>query len=811
MTKALYLLFFSALSPFLFGQTAEIAGEIKINGTQQAVSDVYVFLEGTAFYDITNAKGAFSISGIPSGKYILKTSSIGLKESTLSFELVSEEKKYFSLTVSEAINDLPVVLINAQNGTGGYMGAMNLPGSAHYLSKRDIAALNSGNIHDILQNIPGVQLQEEDGFGLRPNIGLRGTGSERSSKITVMEDGVLSAPAPYAAPAAYYFPTVARMDAIEIMKGASQIKYGPYTSGGVINLISTAIPDRFSGNLNMGIGSFGHRLIRANVGDQWKGFSFLVEGLQQSNDGFKTINNLDNNTGFDKKDWLAKVKWQSSEESRIFQSVQIKVAQTKELSNETYLGISRFDFNIDPYQRYSGSQMDQMNTNHRQANIQYLISPVKNFYIQTTAYQNNFFRNWYKLDKVTNREGNAVSIANLLAEPAAFGQEYDLINGRSSEANELLYVKANNRNYISRGIQTKLNYIKDNNIFEVGFRIHYDEMDRFQWEDQYMMNDNIMELSNPGLRGAESNRIESALAYASYAKYQFEWNKLSVDLGIRNEQIGLYRGDFGRNDPERAGLNLNERTNNVGIWIPGIALKYDLKSNQQLFGGVHRGFSPPGSTPGSEPEKSVNYELGYRIENNNLYSSVVLYRNNYSNLLGSDFASSGGTGTGETFNGGESVAQGIEYSLSYRQPIGSSVYIPIQAQYTFTDATFQSAFESSFDPWGEVTEGDQLPYLSRNSFNIRTGINIKKAQATFSANYLGAMRTVAGQGAISDNELINSRWLFNFDTNYHFNRRTSIQFSIHNLLNKEYIVANRPAGWRPGAPRNFIFTLSNRF
>jgi Fe(3+) dicitrate transport protein len=113
-----------------------------------------------------------------------------------------------------------------------------------YISKR-IKTFNYDDVSRILRTVPGLTIQEEDGFGLRPNIGMRGTSPNRSEKITLMEDGVLISPAPYSAPAAYYFPTVSRMQSFEILKGGSQIQYGPYTTGGAINMVSTQIPRRF--------------------------------------------------------------------------------------------------------------------------------------------------------------------------------------------------------------------------------------------------------------------------------------------------------------------------------------------------------------------------------------------------------------------------------------------------------------------------------------------------------------------------------------------------------------------------------------
>ena len=92
-----------------------------------------------------------------------------------------------------------------------------IAGSGSVIEQSEIDQFDHVDLGQLLGSVPGVYIREEDGFGLRPNIGIRGATSDRSQKITIMEDGVLITPAPYSAPAAYYVPNASRVHTIEVL------------------------------------------------------------------------------------------------------------------------------------------------------------------------------------------------------------------------------------------------------------------------------------------------------------------------------------------------------------------------------------------------------------------------------------------------------------------------------------------------------------------------------------------------------------------------------------------------------------------
>lgn len=700
--------------------------------------------------------------------------------------------------------ELSQVVISAKHMLGSKFEARNRTGSAYFISPAEIQKMAYTDINRMLKAVPGVNIYEEDGHGLRPNISLRGTKAERSEKITLMEDGILAAPAPYSAPAAYYFPNAGRMSAVEVLKGSSQVQYGPFTTGGAINMVSTPIPNKLSGKANLSYGSFNSFKSHINVGDRQKHFGYLVEYLRYQSDGFKKFENSDK-AGFVRNDVIAKFMVGTNKEEGTNHSLELKFGFANENSDETYVGLSAEDFRRTPFLRYAGSQVDNMKTKHQQWVATYLLSFSPKFKITTNAYYNHFHRNWYKLNDVKAGVTSAEkrSINAVLRDPKTNHLYFDILTGETDYIGEGLIVRANNRSYYSKGIQTKLDYhFRLGEWFadlEAGLRLHSDAEDRFQWDDSYSIENKKMALFLAGIHGSQSNRITSADALASYLFGKAVYGKWTITGGLRYEDVSLLKRDYSKSDVRRSGKVRRETTNSAKVFIPSLGVHYKITPSLSMFSGIHKGFSPPSAGTNQKHESSVNYELGTRLNTNNLKVELIGFFNRYSNMLGSDLAAAGGTGTLELFDIGEALVKGAEFLLHY-QPIPSDYEfkLPIQITYTYTDTELLNTFEER--TWGQVFAGDEIPYINKHSLNASVGAEYKGFELNVGVRFNGDMRTAPGQGFIAEQHKVPSHTIIDASVKARVNDYISLTINAVNITNKIYLVSRHPSGLRPGHP-----------
>ena len=683
--------------------------------------------------------------------------------------------------------------------------ARNLAGSGTVLSEEDLNKIVDTDTHKILSAVPGLYFRSEDGYGLRPNISIRGTSIDRSAKVTLMEDGVLIAPAPYTSASAYYFPTSGRINSVEVLKGPSSISAGPSTIGGAINLISTPIPEITSGKLVQEFGENGMMRTHANYGVNSGDFGALIEIHDHSSDGFASIANVGGDTGFDKSDLMLKARYESGNHSLAF-----KYLDLDETSEQSYVGLSQVSFNKNPHRRYGMTQYDEMQNDGDQTSLTYR-GNFENLDIILTTWSNDYHRDWFKVDKANNSKvggvgngiNNVISAAN-----AGNVTAQGILDGNVATEVKL---KHNNRYYTNEGYQLKLKTELGNHSITFGYRDMDDSESRYQ---DYECFDQSASGTNSALRSCgtgytgSNNRLRESNATSFYIEDTISLGKLALTVGHRSEEYDQVENRWNDGVPTRTMLASGYPKSKSGDYTStGFGATYDLNENVKLVAGFHEGMTP---MFGTDPEKADNIELGVRYLNGTSNLEVFYFQSDYSSLKAECKNSQGGDcDAGDIFDGGAVDVSGIEVSGSKIYQVGSLDF-PVGITYTSTDATFANSFDDDGEYWGVVSSGDEVPYVPSSSLAIVLGF-------VNDSGITGNIRLVSNGSACSTAacrtyQNIDSHNFIDTNLRKAVSENLDVYMIIENLLDSVDVVARAPKdGARAQKPRTMKFGFSYRF
>ncbi|MEX2670645.1 MAG: TonB-dependent receptor [Phycisphaeraceae bacterium] len=710
----------------------------------------------------------------------------------------------------------------------------DLPGSGYFLETEDIRTQSYDDINRILRRVPGVYVREEDGYGLFPNISIRGTDSGRSAKLTIMEDGVLLAPAPYSAPAVYNNVSSGRMSGIEVLKGSSQVQYGPHVTGGVLNYIATPIPTERTGYLKTLYGTNNDIRVHGYFGDvidteHYGTFSFLLEGYFRGTDGFKTIDTTPDfrdgdQTGFTNVEPMLKIAWEPPTD--IYHRFEAKVGYTDRNADETYLGLSTEDFRRDPFRRYSASRFDNIEAEAWRTHVRHYMEPTENLDFTSTIYYNQFQRNWYKLADLENVEldnntTTGMSLSAALA-GAEGGQGLEALKGQRRTQFD---VRANNREYYSWGAETVGRHRFDtegaDHELTFGLRYHYDQVRRFQHEDRYQQeaNGTISDVTE-GAPGSQAHRRQETDALAFFVQDEIDFGRLTLTPGARFEHLWQEYRDYNSGD---------SGTGTLALLGGGMGATYDLDEQWQLFGGVHRGFSPPGPRAairgGLDEETSIASELGLRYETPNqaFRGEVAGFYTRFDDLIAIGFV---GTGTplGDPENVGKVDSYGAELSFEYDPGIDYNWGFknPWHAAVTYTRAELAS--DATSDDAGSMfaggRKGNRVPYIPEWTIGFGTGVETDQWGIFLNAFWVDEMFTTASntrqQEDVDGNPdarfgTTDSHIVVDLAAHYNLTENAKLLGGVHNIFNEEYIASRHPHGPRPGQERFLYLGMEVNF
>ena len=671
-----------------------------------------------------------------------------------------------------------------------------LPGSGTIVSNEELQKAMDTDIHKILSAVPGVYFRTEDGYGLRPNISIRGTSIDRSAKITLMEDGILVAPAPYTSSSAYYFPTTGRINSVEVLKGPSSISQGPSTIGGAINMISTPIPEEASGKLTQEFGQNGMLRTHAYYGGVSGNFGGLVEVHEHQSDGFDSIANVGGDTGFDKSDFMMKARYENGDHSLTFKMVEID-----EISDQSYVGLSGKSFNANPRLRYGMTQYDQMSNDGDQKSLTYL-GDFEKFKVVASSWSNDYHRDWFKVDKANNNSehgvGNGINTV-ISAANAGDANAQAILDGSLAVQVKL---KHNNRFYTNEGYQFKVSTdIKNHNI-TIGYRDMEDSESRYQDYECFDQGENGINSAlyscSSGYTGS-NNRLRVSKATSFYIEDKITIGKLALTVGHRSEDYDQVENRWDDSAPTRKILASGyPRTKDGDHSTTGFGATYDLNDNLQLVAGFHEGMT---AMFGTDPEKADNMELGFRYSKNDTNMEAFYFTSDYKNLKAVCKNSQGGDcSDGDVFDGGAVDVSGIEISGSHIFNGSTGILYPVGLTYTSTDATFKNSFDDDGDYWGVVAAGDDVPYVPSSSLALVVGfINPDGLSGNIRLVENGSACSTAACGV---NQNIEAHSFIDLNLRKPLNDKTDLYLIMENILDHEDIVARAPKdGARSQKPR----------
>jgi len=669
-------------------------------------------------------------------------------------------------------------------------GTPRVTGSAQVIGAEELELYEADDIHKVLQTATGTYVRDEDGFGLRPNIGIRGANSDRSAKITLLEDGIPLAPAPYAAPAAYYFPMSTRLVGVEIFKGPAAVQHGPQTIGGAINLLTRPIPTRPDAGADVAYGLYNTSKIHV-----WGGApGVLIEGVRRASAGFKELD-TGGTTGFDRSELMAKLGTETLE---------LKLGYANESSDETYLGLHVDDYDVDPYRRYAASAKGHMIWRRTQAELAWNAKLGRDFSARTVAYHHYLTRAWTKL----NRFADGPDLHALLQQPEG-GQSavfLGILRGEEDSVtdDQALMIGTNDRVFHAGGLQHRGRWKHNkggdfSSAFEYGLRLHLDRVDRRHDEAPFAMVGGDLERTE-GKRILILDSHAEANALAGHVQEDLGLGPVHLVPGLRIETVQT-KLELEGEEPAPA------LTRTIGL--PAFGALVDLAQGVDLFGGAYRGFSPvsPGQDADVKPERAWNVEAGARIGGASLSrAEAAAFASFYDNLTGQCTISGGCTGAqlDQQFNGGAVTVWGVEGLLVHEILLPHALSLPLSSTWTWTRSRFQTGFVSSFPQFGVVEIGDRLPYLPEHQGSARIGLEHPRFRLGLSAAYRSGMDDVAG-GDGFDAPAIPSILTLDAAIEAQATRQLALYSTAANLMGNQNLVSWRPFGARPTAPFQIMF------
>ena len=637
------------------------------------------------------------------------------------------------------------------------------PGAVYEVSEEDVELVQPRSIEDLLRRVPGIFIKREEDSAVVTNIGVRGLPAA-DYKTSLLEDGVPVQFGIFVGNSRYYSPRVQRMAGVEVLKGASALRYGPNNIGGVINFLTRTPEDGVA--LRATVGSWNTREAVVDIGgtSPERQARFGVIATRATSDGW-----LDR--GWEMTDVMVKAGGAIGDGH----FVSVKFSYYDNEANISYRGF--FPDAFEAGATFNPAPDDFFETGRTAFDINHEWEINRNLSLQTVFFWSDTHRDYWRF----------------------------LVDGATTNSDGLTVwnytdtVQGNNRSVERYGFDSRLAWRHElfgiDNDAEFGIR-YFDE----EQLDLTLRADRAAP-RNP-IGAPLRNRIDTGETLGMFAMNRFDiTSDFSLTAILRVETY-----EQTRKDRRQPGEPVQTFTNTE--WLPGLGLTYQVNPALQVYASFYVAFAPPlvGSVVGTDDvptdaERSNNIDFGVRGSTDRLRYEVNFFRKDFSNQVDP------GVSGIRPPNEGSALIEGIEGVLGL--DLGRGFRLD-------ANVTYIPTAEFGEDRPGEALKGNRFADSPEWLGNVTLSYQSERLRAALLYNYTGQafgnglnVREIdpltGGFGG-----LIPSYYTFDLTAAYDFNDKLGVFGAVRNLLDERYISGLRQ-GIYVGPERAFDLGLRYRF